>query len=202
MNFLKNNKKIIAAFAAGAIIFSGVGYATNEYVAGSIRYTKSGASSSISVADALNELYDMKKNFVKPEGTKTIEANGTYNIANYENVVVQNLYTKSQYDNNYNSGYNAGRNDNTGYLKTGVTLTHNNISELAYYELGFEPSFVCIMYNNGFFCNGFKGDQKLYWRNYAGEVYTFQNAFNTDSKGFYYSNDGSTWTNCTIYAVK
>ena len=178
MNILKKNIKWIVLIVMGIVISSGVSiYATSNYLATQVNYTRN--NTTISVSNALDQLYAMK----------------------------DNKYTQEEYNNNYTNGYNAGRNDNTAYIKTGVTLSHTG-STLSYYELGFRPSFVFIMYNNNFYCSGFNGDTHLYWgitvdRDNIDDVQVWDNSFNTDTNGFYYSINGSgTWNDCTIYAIK
>lgn len=59
---MKKNIKLIISFIIGAIILSGISvYANYIYFAKDVSYTRNGVE--ISVADALNELYDKKRNY-------------------------------------------------------------------------------------------------------------------------------------------
>ena len=91
----------------GVILASGTIFAYSYY-ANDIGYIKQGLEDEISVSAALNDLYSKV-----PSGTTTIEANGTYDVSEFATAIVQNLYTATQYNNNYTEGYNAGRTSST-----------------------------------------------------------------------------------------
>lgn len=90
MNILKNNIKRIVLIIILILISSGIGvFATYNYLASDVKYTDDK-----SVADALNDLYEKKKNYILPNGIINITENGNHDVANYStaniNVIPQN----------------------------------------------------------------------------------------------------------------
>ena len=91
MSLLKNNKKLILGFIIGIILTSGVVYAAIS--ASDVTYCKDGTNT-ISVSDALNELYDLSQLHVVKIGD--------YSSTGHANVDIKNKvsdYTKLTKDN-------------------------------------------------------------------------------------------------------
>ena len=131
MNFVKKNLKWIITIIGVIIVTTGISvYATGQYLASQVNYTRD--NETITVNSALDELYGKI-----PSGTKTIEANGTYDVTNFATAVVQNLYTKQQYD---------AATASTNYWKYDkLKISKSDISNYEYI-CGFSPKFVYIHY--------------------------------------------------------
>ena len=85
MKSIKNNIKLIIGIIIGMIIVSGLSvYATYQYLASEIEYTDG-----VSVEDALNELYQNKKE--TSDETKSITQNGNQTLDKYYNKLDVNV---------------------------------------------------------------------------------------------------------------
>ena len=76
-------------------------YATYEYLASNIDYTKQGTNTTIKVSEALDELYQNSKE--TSDETKSITSNGEQTLDKYYkninvNVTTDKVYTQAQYD--------------------------------------------------------------------------------------------------------
>lgn len=144
-------KKLIIVFIIGMILTGGIAaYATYNYYAKDISYTKSNGDK-ISVEDALNELYEIKKDYIKPSGTKTItEKENTIDVSNYQYADTTGLYTQIEYEQygqtQYAAGVSANENAvaNAEGFKTGI---YNNESVEAHWiNCGFRPRYIVISF--------------------------------------------------------
>lgn len=113
MKFIKNNFKIIIAFIIGVVLAGGIVYATTS--AGEIEYTVEGRTDISTVSDALNDLYSKV-----PNGTKTIEENGTFDVKEYENVAV-NVEKKAIFVNAYSGAANVENKKSASLTISGLT---------------------------------------------------------------------------------
>lgn len=96
MKMLKNKLKIILVIVITAILFGGLGvYATYNYLASDVSYTRDGTT--MSVEDALNDLYKTKTKITKLNVTGSgIEYSNYYyfyitDYENYNNLTIDNL---------------------------------------------------------------------------------------------------------------
>ena len=139
MKFLKNNVKLFIGIIIGIFLASGTILAYSYY-ANDISYTKQGIANEITVSDALDDLYSKV-----PSGSKTIESTGSFDVSQYATAVVQNLYTTTQYNNNYTTGYNAGLSESKGKRWNSGSFNTTGIYNI---PTGFRPSKI-IVYTNG-----------------------------------------------------
>lgn len=138
MEFIKKNTKLIITFILGIIVASGItAYATYNYFAKDINYTKSNGAE-ITVEQALNELYEMKKDYIKPNGTKTItEKSSQIDVSSYRYADTTWLYTASEIQ----SG------EGIFWDKTTKVVGQDKICEI---DLEYVPSFIFIKANGNF----------------------------------------------------
>ena len=196
MKFIKKNGKLVIAFVTGIVFAGGIAYAASTYNAKDIEYTKEGTADSVTVEKALNELYAIKKDYIKPNGTKKVTEKGEkIDVKNFEFVDTTGMYTESEATgegrywvktiytcptDTFNVEFDFGYIPNMVFI---YTASHDSASPLIYYS-----------YDS---CNTF------YQVNVDNNVVTSR-IFNKENTKFYRPSDSTGWQGVTfdIYAIK
>ena len=155
MNFFTKNKKIIFGFLLGVLLTSGVGvFANYLYYAKDISYTKEG--NEISIADALNELYDKSNYYINADHSEKYVKSGTLNAVSGSNFITDIGFTPSKvifiypgnsavafYDNRISTTneYTCGAGGiNTAALNSNTTTSFSRIYSVTYGQVEFRST--------------------------------------------------------------
>ena len=120
MKFIKNNFKVIISFVVSVILASGITVYATSYLAKDITY-----KDNKTVADALNELYTIKNNYVLPNGTIKISTKSNQiDVSNYQYADTSELFTSEDIESNKRltildsnrTGFNIPENITTAYV--------------------------------------------------------------------------------------
>lgn len=185
MNFLKKNSKLMIGIIIGMLLTSSISvYATYSYFATDVKYARN--EQEMNVAQALNELYENKKD--------------TSELANLKAIISQTDATASD----ISSGKKAYTKDG---LITGTSNYYTNANFTVkpgwnHYSLGFEPSMM-FYYSSDGVSWGVKEDTSLYYVTNNGSYGSNPGNFLTKSDGIdlYYSGTAEV-SGITFYAVK
>lgn len=136
MKFFKRNVRTIIGFLVGVILASSITVYAYSYLASEVSYSKPGTNATISVSDALNDLYD-KINIKQENNKQQLSYVGVYSGTNSENtkttsVAVQNLTVGKSYLFICYRAYTGGAN---AYTKTNTnvfTCSFTNVSSFKF----------------------------------------------------------------------
>jgi len=158
MKFVKKNIKLIIGMILGTLLVSGISvYATYNYLATDVIYTRDGVEKN--VGEALNELYNRQKETSDKKYTET----------EYQN------YGKSQYD--------KAMTEHNYYVNDSFTIkTGTN-----YYELGFTPSVIFLDCGGDLYAWTSNGENTKHWANGMGQSGIDSDGTKIEGTGFYWT---------------
>lgn len=208
MKFIKKNIKLIVGIIVGVLSVSGISvYATYKYFATDVSYTKDGVE--MSVADALNDLYNNKKE--TSDITKEITENGEKTLDKYYKNIKVNVPSTIPDGYIIPSGTKSisinGEFDVAEFEKVIVEgfdcLVMENFqmqesSSPIHYNIGFNPRLVFMVTSDNKFYWGIGNNQ--YWYIDSSDSGCITGTFNVRDNGFTWKSRST--RNATLYAVK